>query len=175
MYLKSKVVVRSFRPEDAESLAKQANNRKIWLNLRDLFPYPYRLEDARRFIARTASQVPEENFAIEVEKKAVGAIALIQGKDVERCSAEIGFWLGEEYWGRGIATSAVESVRDWAVETRSLIRLFAFVFGHNTASRRVLEKAGFELEGRLRCSAVKDGRITDQLLLAYLSPRMGKI
>lgn len=169
MYLNTNnCIVRSLRDEDAEELAKYANNKKIWLNLRDIFPHPYSIEDANTFIAFASSQVPECIFAIEMDHKAVGIIGLNLGKDVERRSAEIGFWLGEYYWGRGIATTALQVVTYWAIKTYSLVRVFAVPFARNGASCRVLEKVGYKLEGRLRCSAIKDGKTIDQFMYAYV-------
>ncbi|MFH1674688.1 MAG: GNAT family N-acetyltransferase [Pseudomonadota bacterium] len=169
MYLKTnKCIIRSLRDEDAEDLAKYANNRKIWINLRDIFPHPYYIEDARKFITFASAQVSECNFAIEVDNKAVGTIGLVLGKDVERYSAEIGCWLGEDYWRRGIATVALQAVTDWAIKTYSLVRVFAVPFARNRASCRVLEKVGYKLEGRLHCSATKDGKVIDQLMYAYV-------
>jgi RimJ/RimL family protein N-acetyltransferase len=163
-------VVRSWRPEDASSLARHANDREIWRNLRDRFPHPYTLEDAERFILSSLSQQPEDRFAIAVDGEAVGGIGLMVGTDVERISAEIGYWLGRSFWGRGIVTEALQAVTRYAVQTLSLTRVFALPFAHNPASTRVLEKSGYQLEGRLRRAALKEGRIVDQLLYAYVVP-----
>jgi RimJ/RimL family protein N-acetyltransferase len=159
--------VRSWKPSDASSLALHANNRKIWINLRDAFPHPYTLKDARAFIRMARQDRPECLFAIVVEGDAVGGIGFALHRDVERVSAEIGYWLGEEFWGRGITTAALKAVTDYAIQTHGLTRLYAVPFEWNQASFRVLEKAGFSLEGRLRRSAIKDGKIIDQLLYAY--------
>jgi RimJ/RimL family protein N-acetyltransferase len=159
--------VRSWRGSDAASLAAHANNRRVWINLRDRFPHPYTLADARAYIRSARRKVPETGFAIAVEGAAVGGIGFMLQEDVERVSAEIGYWLGETFWGRGIMTEALVAVTDHAVRTHGLMRLFALPFEWNTASFRVLEKAGYACEGRLRRSAVKDGRVIDQLLYAY--------
>jgi RimJ/RimL family protein N-acetyltransferase len=162
--------VRSWRPDDAESLAAHANNRRVWMNLRDRFPYPYTAADARRFL-RTARQMdPETFFAVAVEGAAVGGIGFVIQTDVERVSAEIGYWLGEPFWGRGIMTAAVAAVTAYAIERHQLTRIFALPFASNQASCRVLEKAGYELEGRLRRSAIKAGVIVDQLQYAFVAP-----
>jgi len=160
-------VVRSYQIDDAESLAFNANNRAIWKNLRDGFPHPYSVENGRAFIEHSLSMNPETNFAICVDNKAVGGIGFVLHSDIERISAEIGYWLGEPYWGRGIVTEAVVAVRDYAIKTHDLQRIFAVPFAHNKASARVLEKAGFVLEGRMHKSALKDGQIIDQFLYAY--------
>ncbi len=156
--------LRSWRQSDLASLVRHANNRRIWLNLRDMFPSPYTDEAGRLWLAHATTASPETNFAIEVERAAVGGIGFIPGRDVERISAEVGYWLGESYWGRGIATAAVGALTDFAFANFDLHRMFALPFAENHASRRVLEKAGYTLEAILRTSAVKDGRIRDQAL-----------
>lgn len=162
--------VRSFAPSDAASLARHANNRKIWINVRDAFPHPYALADAEEFIRASRSLDPETRFAIAVDGAAVGAIGLILHDDVERVSAEIGYWLGEPYWGRGITTEALRATTRWAVREHRLTRVYALPYAWNPASCRVLEKAGYELEARMRRSAIKDGQVVDQFLYAYVVP-----
>jgi [ribosomal protein S5]-alanine N-acetyltransferase len=161
--------VRSWRPSDAESLAASANNRRIWMNLRDAFPHPYTLRDAREFIRAVRQRMPETTFAITVDDRAIGSIGFVLHSDVERVSAEIGYWIAERSWGRGIATEALSAVTRYAIETHGLTRIYAVPFAWNTASCRVLEKAGYVLEGRLRQSAIKDGRLTDQLQYAFIA------
>jgi RimJ/RimL family protein N-acetyltransferase len=160
--------VRQFRAADAASLARHANDRQVWLNLRDLFPHPYTLEDAEWYIARVAEEAPVTRFAIDVDGEAVGSVGLILGSDIERRSAEIGYWLGRAYWGRGITSAAVAAVTDYAFRELDLLRVFAVPFAHNAASVRVLEKAGYQREGTMRCSAVKAGVILDQYLYAVV-------
>jgi [ribosomal protein S5]-alanine N-acetyltransferase len=160
--------VRSYRLDDAESLAAYANNRKIWLNLRDGFPHPYTVEDGHNFINRALDMQPETNFAICVDEIAVGGIGFVLHSDIERISAEIGYWLGEPFWGRGIVSEALAALTAYAIQTHDLQRVFAVPFAHNKGSARVLEKAGFQLEGCMRSSAIKDGKILDQLLYAYV-------
>ena len=159
-------VVRSWRVEDAPSLAIYANNREIWLNLRDQFPHPYGLADAEAYLRLVSERPNETSFAIEVAGQAVGGVSLRPGHDVERCSAEIGYWLGEPFWGRGIMTSAVRTVTEHAFDQLGLTRVFAVPFARNPASSRVLDKAGYEREGLMRRSAIKDGVILDQYLYA---------
>src|SRR5215475_7865769 len=161
-------IVRSWTNDDLAPLVKYADNRKIWLNLRDRFPHPYTRRDGRDFIQLARSQRPETMFAIEVEGEAAGGIGFVPNSDVERVSAEIGYWLGEPFWGRGIATEALVAVTRYAVDTFKLTRIFAVPFAWNEASCRVLEKAGYVLEARLRRSAIKDGRITDQMQYAFI-------
>ena len=159
--------VRSYRADDAESLATHANNRKIWQNLRDGFPHPYSIEDANTFIQRAINASPETMYAICVEGSAAGGIGFSLHSDIERISAEIGYWLGESYWGRGIVTEAVNAVTKYAMEKHGLLRVYAVPFEANKASHRVLEKSGYRLEGRMRKSAIKDGKVIDQLMYAY--------
>jgi RimJ/RimL family protein N-acetyltransferase len=163
-------VVRSWRMADAESLARYADNRKIWLNLRDAFPHPYTSHDAREFIKSVRNRTPETTFAISVGEEAVGSVGFVLRHDVERVSAEIGYWLAEPFWGRGIATEALIAATDYAITTHALTRIYALPFAWNAASCRVLEKAGYVLEARLCRSAIKNGVITDQLQYAFVVP-----
>jgi [ribosomal protein S5]-alanine N-acetyltransferase len=160
--------VRSYTFADAESLAKYANNRKVWLNLRDGFPYPYTIDNANDFISRATSSKPETNFAIDVNGEAAGGIGFSLHTDIERISAELGYWLAEPFWGRGITTEAVRALTDYAIKEHNLMRVYAVPLEGNEASRRVLEKAGYTLEGVMRKSALKDGKILDQFLYAYI-------
>jgi len=177
MHLKLRTCdVRSWQTSDVDSLVAQANNRKIWQNLRDAFPHPYTRHDARDFIRAVRQREPETTFAIVVNGAAVGSIGFVMHSDVERVSAEIGYWLGESLWGRGIITDAVKGVTDYAIATYGLTRIYALPFAWNRASCRVLEKAGYVLEARLRCSAIKDGELTDQLQYAFIAdPRRREI
>jgi ribosomal-protein-alanine N-acetyltransferase len=166
----STCIVRSWESSDVDSLAKHADNRNIWLNLRDRFPHPYTRSDAREFIRYARALRPPTAFAIEVAGEAVGGIGFLLNADVERVSAEIGYWLGEPFWGRGITTDALIALTRYAIESHGLTRVFAVPFSWNVASCRVLEKAGYVLEGRLRRSAIKSGRIVDQLQYAFIVP-----
>lgn len=158
--------VRTFQPDDAEALARNANNHNVSRNMRDTFPYPYALSDAREWIEFATTQSPETNFAIAGDTELIGGIGITLQSDVNRRSAEIGYWLGEPHWGQGIATAALKATTDWAFAEFNLVRLYGEVFEWNPASGRVLEKAGYKLEGRLRKSIVKDGQIIDALLYA---------
>lgn len=160
--------LRSWRVSDAESMVRYANNRKIWLNLRDAFPSPYTRPDAERFIAAALEARPECRFAICVGDEAVGSIGYRLHTDVERISAEIGYWLGEPFWGKGIMSDALGAVTRHAIREHGLTRVFAVPYDWNPASFRVLEKSGFVLEGRMRKSAIKDGTVLDQLLYAFV-------
>jgi [ribosomal protein S5]-alanine N-acetyltransferase len=160
--------VRSWRPSDAEAVARYANNRAIWLNLRDAFPHPYTRKDAERFIAAALEARPETRFAICAGEEAVGSIGFMLHPDVERITAEIGYWLGEPFWGRGIMAEALAAVTRHAILEHGLTRVYAVPYESNPASFRVLQKAGYVLEGRMRKSCIKDGRILDQLLYAFV-------
>jgi RimJ/RimL family protein N-acetyltransferase len=162
-------VVRNWRPGDAESLARHANDRRIWRNLRDAFPHPYTLAHAEAFIAMAMTMSPVTYFAITIDDEAVGGIGYTLHQDVERVSAEIGYWLGTAFWGRGVMTSALDAVTRYAfAQHEGLRRIYAVPYAWSTASSRVLDKAGYRLEGRMRQSAIKDGCVTDQMLYAIL-------
>ncbi len=161
-------MIRSWRWEDAAAIVRHANNRKVWIHLQDAFPYPYTLADAEEFLRKARRADPEAHFAIAVGEEAVGAIGLRVGEDIYYRSAEIGYWLGEAYWGRGIATAALKSLTEYAVAALKLCRVFGLPFTDNVASCRVLEKAGYVREAILRRSAVKDGVIKDQALYAFV-------
>jgi [ribosomal protein S5]-alanine N-acetyltransferase len=160
--------LRPLVPADATSLALHANDRDIWLNLRDRFPHPYRLADAEQYISAVSANAVQTSFGIIVDGQAAGCVTLTPGTDVERLSAEIGYWLGRQFWGRGIMTEAVGAATTYALEHLKLVRVFAVPFATNAASMRLLEKVGYRLEGRLRRSAVKDGKVLDQFLYAYV-------
>jgi len=159
--------VRSWRASDLDALVRYADNLSIWIHLRDRFPHPYTARDGREFIKQTLAQVPETTFAIAVGREVVGCIGYQLQGDVERVSAEIGYWLGEPFWGRGIATEALVATTGHAIAEHGLTRVYALPFASNPASCRVLEKAGYHLEGRLRRSAIKNGSVTDQLQYAF--------
>lgn len=163
-------VVRSWAASDAPSLARYANNRAIWRNLKDRFPNPYSLENAEWFIAHCLDEAPESAFAIDVEDQAVGAIGFEHRGDIWRRSVELGYWIAQPYWGRGIATGAVRAMTEWAFDAWQVNRIWAGVFAWNPASARVLEKAGYVFEARLRNSAVKDGELVDELVYAVVRP-----
>ena len=165
----SRCVIRSWESRDADALVKYGNNRNIAINLRDRFPHPYTKRDARDYILWSRKRSPETVFAIAVDSEAVGGIGFLVGADVERVSAEVGYWLGEPLWGRGITTEALVAMTKYAIETHGLTRMFALPFASNTASCRVLEKAGYALEGTLRNSAIKDGLVINQCQYAFIA------
>lgn len=159
-------MLRSWTPKDSHSLVRHANSYEVWRHMRDRFPHPYTHEDAEEWIALVGEGKPQTQFAIETHGEAVGGIGLLLKSDVERRSAEMGYWLGEVVWGKGIATAAVRGLIDYGFEAFGLTRIFAVPFANNPASARVLEKAGFVREGVMRRSAIKDGVVLDQVLYA---------
>lgn len=159
-------MIRYWSIHDANSLVKYANNRKIWINLRDGFPFPYTMEHAREFLAIVAQQNPVTFFAIATPEEAIGGIGLTVNTDVHRLTGELGYWLAEPFWGKGFMTEAVTKFVDFAFDNFGLVRIYAEPYATNPASCRVLQKAGFELEGRMRSNVIKDGQILDQFLYA---------
>lgn len=167
-FLFGKYMIRDWQTNDAESVARYANNREIWINLRDIFPYPYTIENAEAFLSIVMEDDPKTVFAIANAVEAIGSIGLMVGKDVHRFTAELGYWLAEPFWGKGIMTEAVERITEYAFKSFGLKRVYAEPYATNRASVRVLEKAGFKYEGLLQSSAFKDGRLVDQLLYAWV-------
>jgi RimJ/RimL family protein N-acetyltransferase len=159
--------LRPFRNGDQADLVRHANNPNVVRHLRERFPQPYTWKDAEEWIVRTQAEQPRLNLAIVVEDRLIGGIGIMPGTDSRRVSAEIGYWLGEAYWGRGLATSAVRQGIQYALATLPDVnRLFAFVDEGHLASIRVLEKNGFRQEGRLIGASIKGGEIRNQLLYA---------
>jgi [ribosomal protein S5]-alanine N-acetyltransferase len=159
-------VIRPFQLKDRDALVRHGNNWNVAKNLRDRFPFPYTVADAEAWLALVPTQLPATNFAIATADELIGGIGLTLQDDVFRRGAELGYWLGEAHWGRGIATAAVRAFTRYAFETYDLLRIFANVFDWNPASGRVLEKAGYLYEGVMRRSVVKDGQILDAVLYA---------
>jgi RimJ/RimL family protein N-acetyltransferase len=159
-------VIRSWSLNDAPAVQRYANNRNIWINLRDLFPHPYTLDDAQGFLRHVLTEDPITTFAIARPSEAIGCIGLRMGCDVHRKTAEMGYWLGEPFWGQGIMSEAVAALARFAFETFDLNRIYAEPFANNPASARVLEKAGFVREARLSANVFKDGKRLDSFLYA---------
>lgn len=163
----------SLRPycmEDIPSMVHHANSWKVARNLRDVFPHPYTERDARDFVALCIQNEGKGQLcrAIDVGGQAVGTISLTVGRDVYRKSGELGYWLGEDFWGRGIMTAAVQRICQEGFERFDLVRIYAQPYACNTASRRVLEKAGFTLEGVMRRGVYKNGQVQDYCMYALL-------
>ncbi len=164
------VRLRAWTLEDAPALAKLINNKKVQDNLRDGLPFPYGEEDAKAFLSAMLASDPDQNlaFAIEADGKLIGSISATRCANIHFRTAELGYYLGEPYWGKGFATEAVRQICDYIYRNTDIIRIFAEPFAYNTASCRVLEKAGFQLEGLLRSNAVKNGRILDMKMYARI-------
>lgn len=154
--------LREWELSDVASLAEHANNIRIWQNVRDYFPHPYTESDAYEFIQMVKGKSGQvTDFAVEIENKAVGGIGIVLNSDVERISVEIGYWLGESYWGNGIATEAIKRMSEYAFKHFDIVKIYASVFEYNTASMAVLRKNNYELEAILKKAAIKENRIID--------------
>ncbi|MCG2460342.1 GNAT family N-acetyltransferase [Flavobacteriaceae bacterium F89] len=156
------VNLRSLRPSDKIQMARLANNKRIWDNVRDGFGHPYTENNAEEFIQRQAKSDTEEVFAIESNGELCGLVGLILQRDVYRKSAVIGYWVGEPFWGKGIATAAVGKIVRVAFEDLKLVRIYAGAFEYNTGSMRVLEKNGFLNEGIAKKAVFKNGKFWDE-------------
>jgi ribosomal-protein-alanine N-acetyltransferase len=162
--------IRPWRRSDLDSLVRHANNRAVWGNLRDHFPHPYSRADGERWLAFVAAADPRRHFAVDLDGEAVGGIAVEPGTDVERISGELGYWIGREHWGKGLATRAAAEITTYAFDVLGLHRVWAGPFARNTASIRVLEKLGYRREGELVECILKDGRLESMVLFAITAP-----
>jgi len=162
------ITIRDWKIEDIDSIARHANDKEIAENLRNTFPYPYTRENAERYIRYCLAEGKscQLSLAIDCDGEAVGGIGLTKEDDIKCKCAELGYWLGKAYWGRGVATQAVSLMCAKGFTELDLVRIYAEVFEHNAASQRVLEKCGFTLEGRLKKSICKNGEIFDSFLYA---------
>jgi ribosomal-protein-alanine N-acetyltransferase len=158
-----------WREEFAEEIARQGNNPNIKRYLREAFPSPYRLEHAKEFIARGIKGEDGVYRCILVEGKPAGSISFRPRADIERFSAELGYWLGEEYWGRSIAPEAIRGMTEMAIMYHGLHRLFALIDEGNHGSMRACEKAGYTFEARLKEAVFKRGKFLDQMVYAYVA------
>jgi len=173
MYLQlEQFLIRTFQEGDEKSVAFYANNRNIWRNLRDVFPFPYTIDHAITFLSQVRAERWPNTFAIDVDGEAAGAISLLPKQDVFHRTAELGYWLAEPFWNRGIMTQAVQAITEWGFRAQDFYRIEAHVFEWNTASMRVLEKAGYTQESRLKKSVTKDGQTIDSYLYAILSDEL---
>ncbi len=159
-----KYSIRPYAPGDVAALVKYGNNHKVWQHLRDRFPHPYTRAHAIDWVRHVQRQRPTRDFAVAGEIELIGGVGIHVQDDVHRRSAEIGYWLGEPFWGRGIATEVVDAMTDYAFANFPIVRIYANVFDGNPASARVLEKVGYQYEGRMRKSVYKDGALLDQLM-----------
>jgi ribosomal-protein-alanine N-acetyltransferase len=158
--------LRAFNLDDLDDLVKYANNAKIARNLTDMFPHPYGPEDGKKFIKMAMTHDPQQIFAIAIDGKASGAIGIHPQSDIQRRNAELGYWLAEPFWGRGIVTSAIKLLVPYAFENFDIDRIYARPFGSNKASQKVLEKAGFAFEYRFKNTLIKNGVYEDEVFYA---------
>ncbi|HJA05534.1 MAG TPA: GNAT family N-acetyltransferase [Candidatus Mediterraneibacter pullicola] len=165
-----KIQIRKWELADAKDLATALSNRKILDNLRDGLPYPYTEQDGKDFIA--AMLAADENstfaFAITLDGKVIGSIGAFRQENIHKHTAELGYYIAEEHWGKGIMTEAVKQLCDYVFSHTDMIRIYAEPFAYNIGSQRVLEKAGFQYEGTLRNNAVKNGKILDMKMYSIL-------
>lgn len=162
--------LRLWKKEDADALAEYANNYEIAKNLMNVFPHPYTKEDGIKFIENNLKQNPVRVFAIEIDGKASGAIGIFPQYDIMCKNAELGYWLAEPFWGKGIITTAIRQITEYGFKTWDINRIYARPFGHNIASQKALEKAGFRLEARLDKTFYKFGEFHDELIYAIRKP-----
>lgn len=156
------VKLRGFSDSDKVHLAGLCNNKKIWDNLRDFIPFPYTEQNAEEFIRFCQGENPQMTFAIEYNNQFAGCISLVRQNDIYRLTAELGYWIGEPYWGLGIATKAVDLITHYAFNQLDLVRVYAGVFDFNKPSQRVLEKSGYKLECISEKAVFKNGKICNE-------------
>lgn len=164
----SRFLLRPWHSDDAESLSRHANNPKIARNLRDGFPYPYTLADAKSWIEMIQSNKKDVVYAIEVNGEACGGIGLHAMQDVYRFNAEIGFWLSEAHWNKGIVSEAAGLLVDYGFANFQWVRIYAGVFSSNLASMRVFEKNGFTREAIHHRAVKKEGVFLNEVIFAKL-------
>lgn len=162
--------IRKWELSDAKDLAAALSNKKVQDNLRDGLPYPYTVQDGKEFISAMLSADENETFAfaITVDNMVIGSIGIFRQGNIHRQTAELGYYIAEEYWGKGIMTEAVKQICEYVFAKSDIIRIYAEPFAYNIASCRVLEKAGFQYEGTLRNNAVKNGKIIDMKMYSLL-------
>ena len=165
-----KCKIRKWKLTDAKDIAVALSNKKIQDNLRDGLPYPYSEQDGMDFISSMLSANETETFAfaITLDDKAIGSIGVFRQQNIHRQTAEMGYYIAEEYWGKGIMTDAVKQICEYVFENSDILRLYAEPFAYNAGSCRVLEKAGFKYEGTLRSNAVKNGKVVDMKMYSRL-------
>ena len=157
-----KIILRPLNDNDKDDLTRLANNKKIWDNLRDIMPHPYTTENAIFFINLTKQEYPQMTFAIDYDGQLCGVIGLLAQQDVYKKSAEIGYWIGEPFWNKGIATEAVKLITDYGLHLLDLVRIHTGIFEYNLSSMKVLEKCGYKKEGVFEKSIIKNGQIWNE-------------
>ena len=164
------VKIRKWRLSDAADLARALSSKKIQDNLRDGLPYPYTEQDGKEYISAMLSADENETFAFAVtaDDRVIGSISAFRQGNIHKRTAELGYYIAEEYWGKGVMTEAVKQICEYVFDRSDMIRIYAEPFADNTASCRVLEKAGFRWEGTLRSNAVKNGKVVDMKMYSLL-------
>lgn len=162
MFTDRVIILRAFTDKDISALADLANNKKIWDNLRDYMPYPYTTDNAVYFINTVKQENPQMTFAIEYDGQLCGVIGLVEQSDVYKKTAEIGYWIGEPFWNKGIATRAVNLITNYAFDQLDFVRIHTGVFEYNTSSMRVLEKCGYKKDGVFEKAIIKNGQIWNE-------------
>lgn len=162
--------IRKWELSDAKDLAAALSNKKVQDNLRDGLPYPYTEQDGKEFISAMLSADENETsaFAITVDNMVIGSISVFRQGNIHRQTAELGYYIAEEYWGKGIMTEAVKQICEYIFAKSDIIRIYAEPFAYNIASCRVLEKVGFQYEGTLRNNAVKNSKVIDMKMYSLL-------
>ena len=162
--------IRKWKVEDALDLANALSNKHILDNLRDGLPYPYTEEDAKDYIQAMLTADPNDNFAFAITfgDKAIGSIGVFRQGNIHRQTGELGYYIAEEYWGKGYGTSAVRQICEYIFANTDILRIYAEPFAYNKGSRRVLEKAGFHYEGTLQSNAIKNGTVLDMAMYALV-------
>jgi RimJ/RimL family protein N-acetyltransferase len=163
------IKLREWNEADLDSLVKCANNWNIAKWLTNGFPHPYTEEDGKAYLSMITNDNPLKVFAIEVNGEAVGSIGIFPQSDIHEKNAEMGYWLGEEFWGQGVMTKAIQEIVEYGFRTFDIVRIFARPFSTNLKSQRVLEKAGFTLEASLKKALFKNGEFMDELISAKLN------
>jgi [ribosomal protein S5]-alanine N-acetyltransferase len=156
------VTIRPLGYEDVPELAKMANNKKIWVNVRDRMPYPYNEKDAEHFIKFTNATQPVTVFGICYQQQLIGAIGLHANEDVYRYNYELGYWIGEDHWNKGYATKAIQLMCEFGFKELKANRIVASVFDYNNASKHILQKLGFKCEGIFVKNVFKSGKFIDE-------------
>jgi len=156
--------LRAWKETDLESLVEHANNYNVAKWLTNQFPFPYTIEDGRKYLCMVRNDNPVKVFAIVIDGRAVGSIGIFPQSDIHEKSAEIGYWLSEKYWRNGVMPEAIRRIVKYGFETFDIVRIYARPFSSNSGSQRVLEKAGFELEARLKDALYKNNELLDEII-----------
>ena len=169
-----KIKLKKWELSDARDLAEVLSNKKVQNNLRDGLPYPYTERDGEEYISAVLSANENETFAFAIvaNEKVIGSIGVFRQQNIHRQTAELGYYIAEEYWGKGITTEAVKQICKYVFQRSDILRIYAEPFAHNLASCRVLEKAGFQCEGTLRSNAVKNGQVMDMRMYSFLKTEL---